>query len=209
MTYAQAVSSDLTKAKELDGHCPQEPGKTWLSPYVLYEGKWTLPDHFLHWIFDQMQEDGTFENVFYDGTVKTANEFVQTMQSPDNFPVFVFSGANCVGFAWLSGGFGNLVFANFCFIKDAWEKCARETKGKLMDYWFAFPGEDGPLYEFIFALVPSFNKAAASYIFRLGWTYLGTVPQMVKSEYEPDRADLSLYYKERNAHVQEKPQGPA
>ena len=206
MTIVQAIYSDLTKAKELDGHCPQEAGKTWLIPYVLYEGSWTLPDHLLRWLFDQMQEEGTFENAFYDGTVKTADEFVQTMQSPSNFPVFVFSGADCVGFAWLSGGSSNLVFANFCFIKDAWEKCARETGGKLLDYWFAFPGEDGPLYEFIFGAVPSFNKAAASYVYRLGWTYLGTVPQMVKSEYRADRASAEIYYISRFDYVEKEPQ---
>ena len=177
-----------------------------LVPYVLHEGQWTLPDHFLRLLVQEFKAEKTFDEVFYEGHIKTADEFVQLMQNPSNIPVMLFRGNECLGFAWLNGAAGNMAFAHFCFKKQAWGKWTLRMGRMLMDYWFSFPGKEGPLFEFIFGLMPGFNKAATKYVERLGWKYLGSVPQMLKCEYRTDRASAEIYYISRFDYVEEKPQ---
>ena len=177
-----------------------------LVPYVLHEGQWTLPDHFLRLLVQEFKAEKTFDQVFFEGAVKTADEFVQLMQNPSNVPVFLFRGKECLGCAWLNGSAGNMAFAHFCFKKHAWGKWTLHMGRMLMDYWFSFPGEDEPLFEFIFGLMPGFNKAATKYVERLGWKYLGSVPKMMKCEYRADRASAEIYYISRFDYVEKEPQ---
>jgi hypothetical protein len=160
-------------------------------------------------LVQEFKDEETFDQVFYEGTVKTADEFVQLMQNPSNVPVFLFKGKECFGCAWLNGSAGSMAFAHFCFKKAAWGDWTLLMGYMLMDYWFAFPGEDGPLFRFIFGMMPGFNKAATKYVERLGWEYLGSVPRMLKCEYRVGWASAEIYYISRLNYVEEEPQSAA
>ncbi len=156
----------------------------------------------------EFKGEKTFDEVFYEeGSVKTPDEYIQLMQRPSNIPVFLFRGDECLGFAWLNGTSGNMAYAHFLFKKKAWGKWTLHMGRMLMDYWFSFPGKDDePLFEFIFGLMPGFNKAATNYVERLGWTRLGSVPKMLKCAYRTDRASAEIYYISRFDYGKEKPE---
>ena len=190
------------------------PNEITLVPYTLHEGEWTLPDHFLRLLFEQIQTEGSFELLFYEGTIKTGDEFVQLMQNPSNVPVFAFMETECIGFAWLNGMAGTMAYGHLCSLNKSLIKSLKRhyiyKMGRMfMDYWFSFPGKDGPLFEFLFAMIPGFNNPAMNYLERLGWNHLGSVPQMLKPAYRTDRASAEIYYISRFDYVEEEPQAAA
>ena len=172
----------------------QNSNKITLVPYTLHEGEWTLPDHFLRAIVEQLKDEGSFEFLFYEGTIKTGDEFVQLMQNPCNVPVFAFRDKKLLGFAWLNGMAGTMAYGHLCSTKAARSKYTIEMGHMFMEYWFSFPGKDGPLFEFLFAMIPGFNSPAQNYLERLGWNHLGSVPKMLKCAYRPDRESAEIYY---------------
>ena len=195
------------------------PNEITLVPYTLHKGEWTLPDHFLRSMVEQLKDEGSFELLFYEGTIKTGDEFVQLMQNPCNVPVYAFLGKDCIGFAWLNGMAGTMAYGHLCslnrgylteavFIKNTYSKryYIHKMGCMFMDYWFSFPGEDGPLFEFLFAMIPGFNNPAMHYLERLGWNHLGSVPAMIKPAYRTDRVSAEIYYISRFEYVEKEPQ---
>ena len=157
-------------------------------------------------MIQEIRDEESFDTVFYEGTIRTDDEFIQLMQCSGNIPVFLFLDNECLGFAWLNGATGNMAFAHFGFKRAAGRKHTIAMGHALMRYWFAFPGNDGPLFEFIFGMMPGFNQAATKYVERLGWTKLGSVPQMLKCEYRGGRDSAEIYYISRFDYGKEIPE---
>ena len=144
--------------------------------------------------------------MFYEGTITTGDEFVQLMQNPANIPVFVFQDKEWVGFAWLNGAAGDMAYGHFCFRRAYWDIHTLPAGKKIVEYWFSFPGSDGPLFEFILGLVPNFNESANRYVKRLGFSHVGSIPGLLQCEYRADRASAEIYYISRFDYVEEKPE---
>ncbi len=186
------------------------PNEITLVPYTLHKGEWTLPDHFLRAMVEQLKDEGSFELLFYEGTIKTGDEFVQLMQNPSNVPVYAFMGKECIGFAWLNGMAGTMAYGHLCATKAARGPYTTEMGHRFMEYWFSFPDKDGlPLFEFLFAMIPGFNNPAQHYLERLGWNRLGSVPGMIKCAYRTGRESAEIYYISRFEYVEEEPQAAA
>lgn len=161
-------------------------------------GTWTLPDDFLLAIAQKTQNEGTFQTVFYEGDIRTPDDFLQMMKLPLTIAVFAFSGDRPIGFAWLNGTVKNLAFAHFCFLKDSWGKDTLKGGQMIIDYWRNFPDQAGePLFDVIFGVTPSGYGAALKYIKRLGFKRMGTVPGMLKNAYAGERDSAVISYLSR------------
>ena len=79
-----------------------------LAPYVRLGDQWSLPDDFVTAFAGRMLEEGTLPLVFYDGSVRTPEEFLAFVQKPINLPVFFFYGDEPLGVAWLNGLHGGV-----------------------------------------------------------------------------------------------------
>jgi len=173
----------------------QSQSKIKLVPYVSLDGEWTLSDDFIDAVFLKMVDQGLLKTVFWEGHVTNLNHFLALMKSPNNHPVFFFDNKTCVGFAWLSSVAGNYAFTHFCLFKDVWGK-AVEVGLNAVDYWFSWPGTDGPLLDVLIGIMPGFNKRAHKYVDKLGWTKLGQIPGMFKDK-DRNRENAVVYYKTR------------
>jgi len=86
----------------------------------------------------------------------------------------------------------NYAFAHFCMFREVWGR-AIEIGKTGVDYWFSWPGTDGPLLDVIVGIMPGFNHRAHKYVENLGWTRLGVIPGMFRDK-ERNREDAVIYY---------------
>lgn len=136
-----------------------------------------------------MAREDVFHRVFYDGSVRDARAFLELMQKPANVPVFVFEGAEPLGFAWLNGLNGGIAFAHFCGLKAA--KGRTQQLGRLcIGYWM----KNFQFLRVILGLTPSNNKLAVRFIQRLGFTPLGEIPGVVHDAYSGERVGAVISY---------------
>ena len=168
-----------------ESRAPALPRSTLLSlsevfPYVQVGDRWSLPDEFLHAFAEQMQREGVFRRVFYNGLPQGG--FLAEMQKPSNLPVFLFKESTPVGVAWLNGIRSGVAFAHFCGLR-ACRGFSAEIGQAALGYWFgAFP-----FLHVLMGTVPATNGLAVRFIRRLGFTVLGEVPGMLYDAYEDRR----------------------
>lgn len=140
-------------------------------PYVEIDGARTVSDVYLIGVYNQLVEDGTADIVFSRGEVKTAQEFIALMKHPNNLPLFLVVDQSIKGVAWLNHLSGNYAFGHFAFFKETWGN-TREMGEKIINYWFSFPGDNGPLLDVIVGMVPSKNPRAIKFVQKLGFIKL-------------------------------------
>lgn len=165
-----------------------------LVPYSRIGEAWTLSDDLILDVIGKCDEEGNFDTVFYDGKVVTHFDFLDTMQSPWNIPVFVFLGHKPAGFAWLNGIAGDYAFGHFCFLK-ALKGRADEAGRMIVDYWMSFKGENGELFQTIIGMVPASNVRAIEFVQRIGFVMLGSIPRMLTVLGE--KTSACIFYKTR------------
>lgn len=167
-----------------------------LVPFVELDGEWILSDGFLDSIFDKIVEQGLLKTTFWEGNVTDHSHFESLAKSSHNHMLFFFEDTNCVGFAWLSSVTTNYAFAHFCMFREIWGRAVDVGKTG-MDYWFSWPGTDGPLLDVIVGIMPGFNKHAHKFVESLGWTRLGVIPGMFRDQ-NRNREDAVIYYRGRD-----------
>ena len=167
-----------------------------LVPFVKIDGEWILSDEFLDAIFDKMIKERLLKTTFWEGHITDHSHFVKLVQSQHNHVVFLFEATRCIGFAWLSAVTSNYAFGHFCVFREAWGRSVDIGKTTL-DYWFSWPGTNGPLLDVILGIIPGFNKRAHKFVERLGLTRLGVIPGMFRDQ-NRNRDDAVIYYRGRD-----------
>jgi len=163
-----------------------------LIPYVELDGSWTIPDAEMRKVYDTLVGEKLLEILMPEGAVKSAGHFLALMKSPANLPVVLYSEKNPAGIGWLNGLGRNSAFAHFCFFRSTWGRLTNAMGKKLLDYWFGFPGESGPLFDVLIGVLPAWNHKAAKYVRRMGFTHVGDVPMLGGA------SGSALFYKLRN-----------
>lgn len=162
-----------------------------LIPYTRLDGEWTLPDHFVVSVFRQIKQEKNFELVFYEGQIRSEDDFLSMMKSPANAPVFLLRNGVAAGVAWLNGFSANLAYGHFCFLAADDRDTVKMGKS-IVSYWLSFPQ-----LEFVMGVIPSFNRRAIEFVKKLGFKEVGDVPQMIKNTYGEDRAAAVILYLSR------------
>lgn len=165
-----------------------------LIPFSEVNGEWTVPDKFLRVLFANIILEGKFESVFFEGLIRSDDDFISMLKSPGNVPVLITHGIDkMLGIAWMNALQGNLAFGHFCFLDDAIEsKLTVECGKRVISYWLSFP-----TLEVIVGVIPSFNQPAIKYVERIGFEKIGSIKNMVRSAYLDGRFDAVLFYQSR------------
>lgn len=174
-----------TEHEQRSGYLDQDPQQSTLLnsseialvPYACVNDEWMLPDEFLLSFAQRMKQEGTFHITFYDGNVKTPEDFLGHMKRPANVPVFVFKGIEPLAVAWLNGFHGVIAFGHFCALKAA--RGQTEKIGRLvLEYWMSN-------FELraVLGFLPSGNVLARKFIKRIGFKVLGDIPDVLYDAY--------------------------
>jgi hypothetical protein len=164
-----------------------------LVPYANVNGHWTVPDEVIHEIFHKLVSDGLLKTVFYDGRMTSPDGMVSMLKDPLNIPVVVLVDGIISGLWWINGVKSNYALSHFFCFRETWGVCTKEIGEAVLNYWFSFPGDDGPLFDVLIGMVPGFNEKAIQYAEEVGFNRVGTIPKMVNKEYP-----MVILYRMRN-----------
>jgi hypothetical protein len=127
--------------------------------------------------------------VFYDGRIKSPQEFKELLQKPSHVAVFFFEGLEPLGFAWLNSFSGNVAFGHFCGLREAVGRTS-EIGREVLRYWMG----NFTFLDVIFGLTPKNNRLAVKFIQRIVFTVLGDVPNVIYDAYAGERVPGVLSY---------------
>lgn len=167
-------------------------------PYVRMENGPSVPDETVRAVYQKIKLDGTFDTVFYDGSVRSEDEFFGLLRSPENYPIFILVDGVIGGVAWFNDLFRNRATAHFCGFKEVWGKHSVEMGKAALDYWFSFTKKDGsPMLDVILGVTPSEFKHAIKFIQSLGFKIIGEVPKVSYHANTSKYSSATLSYIER------------
>jgi hypothetical protein len=162
---------------------------------------WTISDALVLLIARKCEDEETFRRVFYEGHIRTPEDFLQMIKKPANVPVFIFRGEVPVGFAWLNGFCANYAFGHFCFLRTSWGVDSEQIGSLIVRYWLNLSRADGsPILDVIIGAVPGCNTRACNFVQRIGFKLVGSIPTMLKDAYSGQREDAVLFYYSRFEH---------
>lgn len=176
---------------------------TRLLAYTAIDGIPTFPDSFVRGLFERMQEEDTVHDVFCDGSVTTAEEFLRMMKFGSNQLFVIEFNGKMGGFCWLNGFEHRRAWFHFCFFnalrgKDAVE-AGREVIRELLNMESA---AGSPMFDLLTGLTPETNTAALRWVRRLGGQILGTLPEAVWDSARGESVSGVISYVERGKYGQ-------
>jgi hypothetical protein len=125
-------------------------------------------------VWERMVWEGREKIVFWEGSVKSATEFVLWLKLPTNHPVFLTDEAGKPVFvAWLNRYDNGTALAHFCAL-------GRYRIGSIettMRYWAGLKNGSGePVMHTFIGMIPSFNQKAIRLVEKCGWHSRGEIP---------------------------------
>lgn len=145
-------------------------------PYLLNDGIPNFRDSEIKGFYDRMVREGTADKVFYDGTVKSADDFLRMMRGRGNALYVVFEQAEPWGFCWLNHFKMKSARIHFCAFRPAWGRAheyARGSMSQLINLRLA----DGSYWHDVFCgYTPETNKLAIRMLKQAGMKIVGTIP---------------------------------
>lgn len=141
-------------------------------PFAKLDDGWILPDKVLSVVFNMIMECGAGKDLFFDGRVKCADDFIRDMKDPGNSVVFVSNGKTIVGGAWLNNMRENSAFGHFFALPPIWGNSANIMR-PILDHWFSCE-----LLDVIIAEYPACHDRVTSFLEKVGFTVLGKIPEI-------------------------------
>lgn len=146
-----------------------------------------------------MKLDGTFQTVFYDGTVNSSEDFLKVLKATHNYPVFPLVNGSIGAVAWINDLRKNYATAHFCVFKEHWGANSIAMGKAVLKYWFSFPKDNGFLFDVILGVTPIEYTPAIRFIKKIGFTLIGEVPKVIYNAYTGKHSSAMLSYCERPA----------
>lgn len=141
-------------------------------PYTEVDGIRTYRDSDIKALYEKVYRDGSGDTVFFDGSIRHADHFLELMKGPHNFLHIIYVDQKIVAMAWINRIEETHCYCHWLFFKEAWgDTIIYEVGQYLLAYLIDRYG-----FEVIMGITPNFNKLALRYLKRLGLQEAGTIP---------------------------------
>ena len=145
-----------------------------------------VPDELLDETWRRLVAENKAEQVFYAGGVRSADEFVAFLRSPDITACIALpDGGEVSVIAWLTNIGNRSAFAHYCVLG----RPNRAVGRAVLDYWRSFRDPSGaPLIDVLLGITPETYPLALRVLHIMGFTTIGTVPRYCDLAYAGRRA---------------------
>ncbi len=166
-------------------------------PYVQAVDGWTVPDEVVKATFDKFVQDGTVNQIFYDGNTNNREAFFNFMRNPNNVPQWILVDQIPSGVCWLNGMGPGYAFAHYGLFKETWGKTTEDIAKECQKYWFSMQNNGEYLLDILLGMTPTFNRKAAHFLNKIGWTILGEIPNLHYVPHLGRKTSILISYKQR------------
>ncbi len=164
-------------------------------PYTEVDGVRTFPDSVIKKLFTRTKEDDLATVVFYEGTIKTEEQFLAAMKYGECLFYIIFIDSDVVGYAWLNRFENHTARYHFCAFKDFWGKLD-DVAGVIMSKLFSLKDSTNkPLFDLFTGYIPVWNQPAVKFTLKHGGHSAGEIPNAIyNAETEQSEPAIFIYY---------------
>ena len=143
-------------------------------PYITIDGIPTFKDSDIISFYDRMVKDGTADDVFQDGSIRSAENFLDAMKGPNNFLIVAHWQGEPAGVMLANRFQGRFAQNHFCAFSEFWGnrdiilQCGRYGSLYMLDNL----GLD-----MLMGLVPASNQRAIAAVVASGGKIIGELPK--------------------------------
>jgi len=172
-------------------------------PNVWTGDEWSLSKSFMKSLWEQLVTHKLHEIIFCTGGVVGADSFVNYFRQQSNLLHIVTmhddlgNDLAIGGFMWLNGIRDNHALWHGCALPKAWGKHSVPMGEASFEYWFNMKKDDGYLFDTLICEVPVWNTHTLNYTKKIGAKKVGVIPKIANNVYTGERADMVVFYKER------------
>ena len=166
----------------------------------MYEenGSPNFSDILLAQLFRRIVREDTLDKIFYDGSIRNTNDFIQFFRNSEHEIYFVEYKGKEVGFFWLNSFKHKSAFINYCFYKEFWGDKALKISRLTIEFIFQRKDQhDEHLVDVLLGLTPASNKLAIKFLLKNGMTTIGKIPGLLYDASTGAIVDGILSYKQR------------
>lgn len=128
-------------------------------------------------IYERIRREGTANRVFYDGSIQSAEAFVELIFQSGTLPFLVFLRGEPAAFIWVNGVEGRAGRGHFVLFRNAWGREQSRCVGRFMFAWLLSQKDaDGYLFDVIVGVTPASNVLARKWVLECGAEQVGVLP---------------------------------
>jgi hypothetical protein len=151
-------------------------------------GQHSISDETLIYIWKRIEQEGKIELLFYDGSVKTIQEWLNFIKQPGVFPIILWHNADkkIVHIIWLKDAFDCSAWIHHCAIgnykRGVWEAAVEHFK-------------QFDSLKLVLGLTPKSNEKAVKILKNIcKFTIVGEIPLICNMKYADERVPGILSY---------------
>lgn len=144
-------------------------------PYTTVDGVPTFKDSEIAVLWDRIWEEGVGNSVFFDGTIKDRDHFIDLMAGNNNFLYLIYYHAELVAMFWINRIEKTHCYCHFTCFKNVWGTQIAIDAGKIgIDCCLNILG-----FDVVLGLLPAKNRRALRYLEKVGLKVVGTIPNIL------------------------------
>lgn len=161
--------------------------------FVSENGKASFSREELSGLYNRVISEGMEELLFYDGTINSCGEFLNSVHSEKTllFIPFVYDDNNYdpLGMIWLNRFERFTAQGHYVFYRNYWGTGLAEKAGRMF-----MQQVTESMFTTLVGVTPLNNPHACQYCKDIGMTEVGIIPKMVYSKAEDKAVDAILHY---------------
>jgi len=164
-------------------------------PYTEVDGVRTFSDSGIKRLFLRTVEDDLATVVFYEGTVRTEEQFLAVMKYGECLFYVIYIDSDVIGYAWLNRFENRTARYHFCAFKDYWGRLD-DVAPEIMSTLFKLKdSKNKPLFDLFTGYIPIWNKPAVKFTLKHGGRSAGEIPNAIyNAETKQSEPAIFIYY---------------
>ena len=166
-----------------------------ITPYIEIDGIRTFTDTFIKSLYSRIVAEGTDKIVFYDGGIKSGEDFLAYMKCGQNFLLVIENETDISAILWINKILYRTCYAHFCGFNGSIGAGSVDVGRFAMNHMFGVTDDSGqPCFETVLGLIPSWNIVGIKWLKKVGLVEIGKIPNALWDEQENKSVDGTLLH---------------
>lgn len=137
----------------------------------------SAPPEFWRAVWRRLEDEGTAQIIFGDGSVRTADEFAEQMDAVHVHPFCIYVEDELAAFVWLTNLEGRMGRGHFAIFRQYMQH-ARFMGAYAREFLLSTRYENGEYcFDVLVGMVPAENIRAVNVVKKSGFVYNGRIPK--------------------------------
>ena len=161
--------------------------------HMHYLGDTNAERNLLRAIYGRLKSEKTLSCTYYDGTIRSEDEFLADILKPGSLPFLIFWEGRQAGFCWFNTVRGKSAYGHFVFFRDFWGHQTTCQMGRaIFSRVLTFKDQQGYLFDVLLGMTPRKNTLAWRPALLCGARRIGVIPYGIFDAANGKSADAML-----------------